>query len=180
MYMAWGEWTAVLKALTGYFFKSFGFKGFGLPAFIWDWDFDFKFYLDIPEILSDIVLLRTPSFKLFSAVLIVQATSLCCGAFPRFISRQWSVGGHRPHGEQRSGVSAAQLTAAVTCHLQVGDAIEARFGGGENYYPGEISKVNVGGTYDVTYHDGDAEAGLDRHLIRRLTPDPGVHEVAAI
>ena len=39
---------------------------------------------------------------------------------------------------------------------QVGAEIDARFGGGQEYFPGKVTGV-LGGKYDITYADGDSE-----------------------
>jgi hypothetical protein len=39
----------------------------------------------------------------------------------------------------------------------VGDRITARFGGGDDWFNGQVAKVNNDGTYDIDYDDGDEE-----------------------
>ena len=41
--------------------------------------------------------------------------------------------------------------------LEVGTAIEARFGGDEDYFAGRVETINGDGTYGVLYADGDSE-----------------------
>eukprot|EP00941_MAST-03F_sp_MAST-3F-sp1_P002079 g2079.t1 len=53
-----------------------------------------------------------------------------------------------------------------------GEAVEARYGGGNDFYPGMISKVNEVGdegkqTYGIMYYDGDVEDAVPAELIRK-------------
>ena len=51
--------------------------------------------------------------------------------------------------------------------LKEGSRIEAFFqGGGDEWYPGVVLKVNIDGTYDVEYEDGDTELGVEAADIR--------------
>ena len=50
----------------------------------------------------------------------------------------------------------------------IGDKIEARYGGGETYYPGTIGFVHIeNSTCDIMYDDGDGESGVAFDLIRK-------------
>ena len=52
--------------------------------------------------------------------------------------------------------------------MEVGDKIEARFGGRSRWFKGKISRKNRDGSYDVLYNDGDRERGVKSDLIRRI------------
>jgi hypothetical protein len=52
--------------------------------------------------------------------------------------------------------------------LSVGEEVEARFGGGANFYKGRITAAHPDGSYDVAYDDGDREVNVDPALIRTL------------
>ena len=62
------------------------------------------------------------------------------------------------------GGSAAQVRK-----FDLGNPIEANFNGEGSFFPGQISKVNADGTYDIVYDDGDAERGVDEKLIQPRT-----------
>jgi len=49
-----------------------------------------------------------------------------------------------------------------------GDRVEARYKGGSKFYKGKISRVNVNGSYDISYDDGDSERGVKARDVRRL------------
>jgi hypothetical protein len=44
--------------------------------------------------------------------------------------------------------------------------IEARFGGGELFFPGMVSEVNEDGTLFIAYDDGDEELSVPVELVR--------------
>lgn len=54
-----------------------------------------------------------------------------------------------------------------------GDRIEARFHGGEMYFPGRIARVFTDDTYDVTYDDGDEESRVPSRFIRSAKSKSG-------
>jgi hypothetical protein len=47
-----------------------------------------------------------------------------------------------------------------------GDRIEARYGGKERWFRGEITFARSDGTYDIRYDDGDSEKRVRSSLIR--------------
>ena len=49
-----------------------------------------------------------------------------------------------------------------------GQKVEGQYGKGSKWYPGVISSANSDGTFDVTYEDGDFEAGVQEGLIRSI------------
>ena len=50
--------------------------------------------------------------------------------------------------------------------LAVGAAVEARFRGDVEWFPGKIDGVNEDGTYVVAYDDGDREENVNPALVR--------------
>jgi len=71
-------------------------------------------------------------------------------------------------------VEAAMASKFVSLSdpLSVGDAIEARFGGGPDFHSGKVAAVNGDGTYAIDYSDGDKEPAVKRLRIRRLGQVP--------
>ena len=65
--------------------------------------------------------------------------------------------------------AASGLTTTTNNGLAAGARIEARFGGGREYYYGLIDADNGDGTFSVRYEDGDAESSVAAGLIRRAT-----------
>jgi len=70
---------------------------------------------------------------------------------------------------------------AVDSLLHVGQRIEARWDGREQYYPGKIAMARSGGTFDVDYDDGDFEERVPARFIRswHLAQPPRVRSPAA-
>ena len=58
-------------------------------------------------------------------------------------------------------------TEAAVAH-RVGDEIEARYKRGRKWYPGKIRAVNLDGSYDVRYQDGDFERDVEAAFVRRI------------
>ncbi|ETV98042.1 hypothetical protein H310_09336 [Aphanomyces invadans] len=50
--------------------------------------------------------------------------------------------------------------------FEAGDAVEARFGGQDKYFPGKIARVHSDGTVDIHYADGDKESRVIASLVR--------------
>ena len=50
----------------------------------------------------------------------------------------------------------------------IGEIIEARFEGGENYFKGKISCINNDGTFNISYDDGDREINVHQDLVRSI------------
>ncbi|CAN0343330.1 unnamed protein product, partial [Pylaiella littoralis] len=69
-------------------------------------------------------------------------------------------------GEAKRDVHSA---AEETVVHGVGDEIEARYKRGRKWYPGKIRAVNLDGTYDVRYKDGDSERGVQAAFVRRVS-----------
>ncbi|CAN0116800.1 unnamed protein product, partial [Hapterophycus canaliculatus] len=61
-------------------------------------------------------------------------------------------------GKSRDGEKAAALLD--------GDKVEANFRGRGRYYSGRISRVNLDGTFNIDYNDGEKERGVTDDLIR--------------
>lgn len=72
-------------------------------------------------------------------------------------------------GESAATVGEATLPDdwALTLPVKVGDAVEADLGGA--FFSATVTRAS-GGTYDVQFFDGDSETGLERSMIRLLTP----------
>ena len=50
--------------------------------------------------------------------------------------------------------------------LREGDKIEANYRGRGRYYPGRISRINLDGTFNVDFDDGEKERGVNNDMIR--------------
>jgi hypothetical protein len=70
-------------------------------------------------------------------------------------------------GEQRNK-SPADIRRGfkVKVKVKVGTRVDARFLGGDEWFPGEILKVSHDGSYTVSFDDGDLEDGVDPKNIR--------------
>ena len=55
----------------------------------------------------------------------------------------------------------------------VGAKIEARYGGGKEWFPGKVTGVQLDGKVAITYDDGDKEAAVDLAYVRK---DPDAEE----
>jgi Ca2+-binding EF-hand superfamily protein len=71
-------------------------------------------------------------------------------------------------------------TEADVTTFREGDKVEAKFGGGAEYFPGVISRKNRDGSYAIDYDDGDNESRVAAKLIRKkggrpLTPSRGMN-----
>ena len=71
--------------------------------------------------------------------------------------------------------SKAQSGATKVVPLARGDKVEARYKGKDKWFAGEITAVNIDGTYDVRYDDGDREYNVKADMVRVK----GTAEVAA-
>jgi Ca2+-binding EF-hand superfamily protein len=58
-------------------------------------------------------------------------------------------------------------TEAEDVSFREGDKVEAKFGGGDDYFPGVISRKNRDGSYAIDYNDGDNESRVAAKLIRK-------------
>merc|ERR1711916_151306 len=50
--------------------------------------------------------------------------------------------------------------------LRRGDRVEAKCTGWTKYYPGEITRVNRDGTYDIKFDDGERKSGVKKSQIK--------------
>lgn len=66
-------------------------------------------------------------------------------------------------GSPRGGIEVEEPK-----QLQRGDLVEARYKGGKRFYKGKIMRVNINGTYDIAYDDGDRERGVSAEDVRSL------------
>jgi DUF971 family protein len=57
-------------------------------------------------------------------------------------------------------------TSVRAPRLQEGDRVEGNYRGKGRWYPGRISRVNVDGSFNVDYDDGEKETRLDANLVR--------------
>ena len=73
-------------------------------------------------------------------------------------------------GDKETAVPAALVRVHVPPSsgrtYEVGDLVEARFGGDADWFPGKIARASGGDTYDIAYDDGDAESAVATALIR--------------
>ena len=83
-------------------------------------------------------------------------------------------------GERKSGVKSSQIKSKGTKRssrgnnddgrpggdLKKGMQVQARFMEGKKWFPGNITKVNRDGTYDIAYNDGTDESRVRRSLIK--------------
>jgi hypothetical protein len=51
--------------------------------------------------------------------------------------------------------------------IKVGDQVEADLGGA--FFPATVTRV-AGNSYDVKFFDGDQESGLERSMLKLMTP----------
>jgi len=79
---------------------------------------------------------------------------------------------HPPQGPGNLDDVGTKLQVALamqddaTAILRVGTKVEARFGGEDEWYKGEIKEANLDCTYAIEYEDGDKEEKVARSLIR--------------
>ena len=82
-------------------------------------------------------------------------------------------------GERKSGVKSSQIKSKASKRssrrnndgrpggdLRKGMQVQARFMEGKKWFPGNITKVNRDGTYDIAYNDGTDESRVPRSLIK--------------
>lgn len=73
--------------------------------------------------------------------------------------------GSTTHDSSNSGGRDA---ARVKTGFDIGDKVEARFGGRSRWFKATVERVNRDGTYHLLYADGDEERSVERDLIRHL------------
>jgi hypothetical protein len=77
-------------------------------------------------------------------------------------------------GKQTSGMKAAlPENWAWSLPVKVGDQVEADLGGA--FFPATVMRV-VGDKYDVAFFDGDQECGLERSMLKLVTPPAAKEE----
>ena len=83
--------------------------------------------------------------------------------------KEWSYAGVASSLSSSDGEAAPALAAdwAFTMPVKVGDQVEADLGGA--FFSATVTRAS-GGTYDVAFFDGDRETGLDRSMIKLLSP----------
>jgi hypothetical protein len=81
--------------------------------------------------------------------------------------KEWSYEGKAANaGEGSAGAAALPDNWVFTMQLKVGDQVEADLGGA--FFPATVTRA-FGGTYDVSFFDGDQETGLDRRLFYKFS-----------
>jgi hypothetical protein len=68
-------------------------------------------------------------------------------------------------GVQRNK-STVDIRREFKVEVKVGTLVDARFQGGDEWFPGEIMEVSHDGSYTVRFDDGDLEDGVDLENIR--------------
>ena len=63
--------------------------------------------------------------------------------------------------------------------IKVGRRVEARFKGGDAWYPGMVAAINGDDTVRVEYDDGDVEPYVEPALLRRVGQADSATAVAA-
>lgn len=56
--------------------------------------------------------------------------------------------------------------------FELGEQVWARFGGSDNFFPGQIEGVNSDGTYAVLYSDGDFDANVPAIWLQKEFGNP--------
>lgn len=91
----------------------------------------------------------------------------------RLIRTLGGGGGGSTSSAARRGVSAvdsaSDLETPQRAALRANDEIEARYKGGQKWYPGVVAAVNRSGTYDVRYKDGDREFDVSARNVRSMS-----------
>lgn len=78
---------------------------------------------------------------------------------------EWSYDG-KPADSSTSNTALPE-NWAFTMPIKVGDQVEADLGGA--FFPATVTRV-AGNSYEVQYFDGDKESGLERSMLKLLTP----------
>ena len=81
---------------------------------------------------------------------------------------EWSHAGKKAIGNK----ATLPENWAFSLSVKVGDQVEADLGGA--FFPATVTRV-VGDKYDVAFFDGDKESGLERSMLKLVTP-PAVKE----
>lgn len=76
---------------------------------------------------------------------------------------EWSYAG------KASGAAGLPEDWAFSLPLNVGDQVEADLGGA--FFPATVTRI-ANNSYDVKFFDGDIENGLERSMLKLLTPPP--------
>ncbi|GMH67521.1 hypothetical protein TL16_g04701 [Triparma laevis f. inornata] len=71
----------------------------------------------------------------------------------------------KPHLER---VKVVSIGSGTDPHrINVGDEVDAKYKGSEKFYPARVTKVNDDHTYDVEFHDGAKEEGIDKKGVHK-------------
>lgn len=79
---------------------------------------------------------------------------------------EWSYSGKASEAATKDKTALPE-NWQFTLPVKVGDVVEADLGGA--FFPATISRV-AGDTYDVVFFDGDKDTGLDRGMLKLMTP----------
>ena len=93
----------------------------------------------------------------------------------RRVNRKDNFDNHQPYeredgsrlGRQRAG-SVGEHGLSAPDRYQVGDKVEARFGGKSRWFKATVQRENSDGSYSLLYADGDRERAVDKDLIRAI------------
>jgi hypothetical protein len=93
---------------------------------------------------------------------------------PAVVAPAGIVAGVLLPNEQALKVQEEQTPIASRGLFVVGALIEAKFGGGTQWYPGKVSQINSDRTYVINYSDGDSEGSVAEEMIRPLAAQAAV------
>ena len=113
--------------------------------------------------------------------------------FPGQISRVNSNGTYDikyDDGDSERGVKRSNIKVAANgggngsdtgsdSALSRGTKVTVNYNGKGKYYPGQISRVNSNGTYDIKYDDGDSERGVKKSNIKTVNNETRSHNDAS-
>jgi len=80
--------------------------------------------------------------------------------------RKLGGGGGGRTSPQRGGGSLGDSESDSGAAPKLGDRVEAKYKGGSKWYKGEITRVNVDGSYNINYDDGDQERRVPAQNVR--------------
>lgn len=77
-----------------------------------------------------------------------------------------SIVGTKSPGRRVVSGAESDADASASKVYRVADEVEARYKRGPKWFPGVIRSVNLDGTYDIRYKDGDSERDVDPRFVR--------------
>ena len=66
--------------------------------------------------------------------------------------------------DRNIGVASSSTSSTI----RQGDQVEAKCIGWTKHYKGQVTAVNMGGTFDIKFEDGERKFGVEKHLVRSL------------